>query len=826
MSPDGDHVMPKFSFLSDKQVYFLLFKRLPSEDVPFDVNSMVQSALGKSVVGYLQKQKFKFCVDVSSLPSGELVYAIAVNHSNDFKMIKAAKDLGIPRGFKIVCTTTSILGVMGFYPKFENDSARTVQVSVPQTTEKLQFFKKFSGFLGMLGCFRLDGCVFAIAGSKKSCSNSFSVDCSRLCAEWLTLEAACEIADSKLTLCFEVMSRYDQSHGARVINEATILTCLSKFNGIHDKISVGTTRIVEYMSLEDVREFGMRIGAPVANLFISEDVESINKFAELLHQAKNYATNEEFNTLCQEAGINILQGNTNHELVLGNVLEGIVAKFILADGSVHTLKLKLVSYIIRTMALRSALHPGPKHPLALDSSSKALRSFFDRIISNWTTDKDATGYWVEVCMRSYDLAQDKPTYPPNTTSEGYFTDVVAPHISAVDEIVGDFTPADFEPEEKFKDLGAINHCLIIVTGPIGAGKTTFGDWVSEKLGSVHIDGDILPGYETTTLDLKNERMGVTYASIYQALLKSKVVVFSTGGGILLPNRGMSDIQTYLYRLGIRGLRIVHMGVSSETSNIDYMTDDTISAWLKSYHNAENVKSVVQRRVSTGQWTIPTRYQGEIDKFIEFIQSRSENNGRLQRRMQNSMELDGSFVVPASVNGVVPDTLSFDDVMSMLSPFLPEDKDTNIVSSPMCVNQFRVIAEVEGHEGYFHMTVNYNPDGFELSSEFISEMEKLVGTTVHGKIFSNGKGRIVMLDDIQLPRDIDFGCHTAHITVTVPSGGAVQSLYKTAMLRRFGKVPSDSKVQLSPETFDTYDGSMYAPKMKNILVKFTSLAFYA
>ena len=69
----------------------------------------------------------------------------------------------------------------------------------------------------------------------------------------------------------------------------------------------------------------------------------------------------------------------------------------------------------------------------------------------------------------------------------------------------------------------------------------------------------------------------------------------------------------------------------------------------------------------------------------------------------------------------------------------------------------------------------------------SAMKKLIGSTVNGKIFSNGKGRI-MLDDIQLPRDVDFGCHTAHITVTVPSGGAVQSLYKTAMLRRFGKVP--------------------------------------
>lgn len=817
-----DEYEENYSFLSKQGVRFLLFKRVT--DSPFNLHEMVKTALGKPVFDYLKAKKFTFKVDASKLPSGRDVFAIAVNHHNDHVMIKAAHEHGIARGFKIVCTADAVLGVMGFYPKFENDYNRTVQVSVPEETTRIEFFKKYSGYLGMLGCFELDGEVFAVAGSKKSTSNSFAVDCSRLCAEWLTLDAARELAGCGMTLSFEVMSKFDQTHGARVIGESTILTCVSTHNG-HLNVLGEKECLFAYHKLEDVRKLGLRINAPVANLFVSENVESIRKFSILLHEAKNYASNREFNALCEEAGIEVLPGNTNHELVLGNVLEGIVAKFILADGRVETLKLKLVSYIIRTMALRSALNPGPCHRLSSDSSPFALRLFFEQIISNWTTEPKATEYWIEVCMRAYTLAKTLPSYPSNTTPRDFFTDTVGPHILAVDEIVSEFTPNDFQPSQSVEKTDEPHKfTLFVVTGPIGSGKTTFSEWLSVMLGVEHIDGDKLPDFEDLTLQLGPERSSATLTTIFNALSRRKVVVFSTGGGILLGSRGMSNIRTFLRNLGVCGLRIVHCGVSSAVDNIQICDDSAMAGFIQSYDDHESVSDAVRRRVDADEWTIPSRFK-TVDGFVDFIVKRSRDNGSLQKKLFSLS--DASYVVPYSPGGVVPESLSGSDTLALLTPHLPMDSSSSDTESQTIKpTQVRLIVIVDG--SIHHITVNYCSAGIEMTTDDLAILETYVGRCFDGQLISCGPHKFVVVDGLTLSvRDAEYGCSTAHVTVATPRGYApVQSLYKTIMFRRYGIVPNSLKVVLTPETIDTFDGPTHQPRLTPTTVKVLSVGLFA
>ena len=113
------------------------------------------------------------------------VYLYMITCYIDAILIKhAKKPYQLPRGFPIILTPTMI-HTYGFYPKFDNDD-RSGDVNTIMTSntmfQKLEFFKKWSGFLGMVCPFVHNANIYWTVTTKNSadCESDFVKDAKRI----------------------------------------------------------------------------------------------------------------------------------------------------------------------------------------------------------------------------------------------------------------------------------------------------------------------------------------------------------------------------------------------------------------------------------------------------------------------------------------------------------------------------------------------------------------------------------------------------------------------------------------------------------------------
>lgn len=334
--------------------------------------------------GKFSGASWKTSLEESRTEDGEIVFMLHVKCGNDSTTIRSGRKYGAPRGFKIVYVPVEDkIDIHGFKPKFGNDPNRQEAVSVPANAHSLSFFKKYSGYLGMLFTISVNGTAYFIATSKNSATNFFAEDAIRLWMKFVTPELCAKMEANNLTICAEMMSYYDQCHGAALNSESPMVTVVS--TGLRlvagrtsfsvdprnaknvNQHRISSPPMVDYMKNADVVAFCEKFGLPFGELFsISGNPPMVKKFAECLFQERDWLDNKSFDQLAKDCGVTIHPGSLTHEDVLGNVLEGIVVQFFDEDGNVihipdhsgemmRDVKLKLIVYVIRTMVIRTVL---------------------------------------------------------------------------------------------------------------------------------------------------------------------------------------------------------------------------------------------------------------------------------------------------------------------------------------------------------------------------------------------------------------------------------------------------------------------------------------
>eukprot|EP00164_Ancoracysta_twista_P031884 GFYU01066613.1.p1 GENE.GFYU01066613.1~~GFYU01066613.1.p1 ORF type:complete len:349 (-),score=85.54 GFYU01066613.1:1-996(-) len=201
---------------------------------------------------------------------------------------------------------------------------------------------------------------------------------------------------------------------------------------------------------------------------------------------------------------------------------------------------------------------------------------------------------------------------------------------------------------EFKPMQAEN-VVVVVIGPIGAGKTTVGDMLAAHIGGVHIDGDKLGMTQAEVMCLGAERNDFTIWKVVEASMAGKVPVISTGGGALfstgrdqtfaLPSR----LQT---ALGV-AFSVVTVVMDGSVATPTRQYPDTAS------YDTHDVGPIIRRRLASGEWTLPKDMKE--GQFIKKIQSLSTNNSKFAEQIANVSKVTYSwpFITSAYFKDGVP-----------------------------------------------------------------------------------------------------------------------------------------------------------------------------
>jgi len=336
------------------------------------------------------KVKFGDSLGIKYFKSSGLdgVILVVISGNSDRLLIKLAIDYQFPRGFPIIYVPNKSIHMYGFYPKFDNDDRQDVIENSEEfrNMAHLTFNYKYSGFLGQLVPFKYNEQYYYTTCSKNSTGNKFSKELHRIIKDKCNPEVIQSLVDKNLHICGETMSKYDQVHGSKVLEDSFIVTMIAvghcvNFSYITDvdvdiSASASATAsaselsavsisghtylpsdksLIKFLNGSDVLNISLRYGFSVDNIFTINDSEKSILFLQRLSKDRNYLNLTRFQEIISELGsvVQIQSGNFNHATALGDVLEGIIIKIVYNDGNKRTLKLKFPYYTLRTMFLRN-----------------------------------------------------------------------------------------------------------------------------------------------------------------------------------------------------------------------------------------------------------------------------------------------------------------------------------------------------------------------------------------------------------------------------------------------------------------------------------------
>jgi hypothetical protein len=280
---------------------------------------------------------------------------------NSDKFLNAAALLyGAPRGAPIVFHTTDdefVPRLFGFMPKFENDRRKTTY----NGSQRAIFTQKLSGYLGLAGFFEYDGAKYCACFSKNAATDSvnhvgtYVLDLQSMVHELFVgkTDLVDWLIDNQYHMCFEVLSYNDQNHGARVLKNGLICTCIMR------TICDWTIDNLNHrMGIEDMVKLCVEHGIPCLSVFVADKLDNIAIIFKELNERRNVMTASSFVRLMEEmvlkGHVTIVPGNASHHEYLGDRLEGLVIT-VFSHGIPHVLKYKFLNYTWVTFALRNYL---------------------------------------------------------------------------------------------------------------------------------------------------------------------------------------------------------------------------------------------------------------------------------------------------------------------------------------------------------------------------------------------------------------------------------------------------------------------------------------
>lgn len=701
------------------------------------------------------------------------VYLIMIVCNNDNLMIKLGHEYGFPRGFPIIWIPDRLIRTFGFYPKFDNDDRQTPDdLSEFENITSARFFKKWSGFLAQLIMFEFENEIYWSITSKNSADHTspFVTDAKRIFLPYINKNLIDNINQNNLHICAEVLSQNDQTHGSCVLKEVPIITAIGKgsqyyLNGDkpktaqpnHSRKNIIVDRFVDFYNHDQLISFCIKNGLPCDSAIVIENKNDFNLFINQLSSNRDFINNESFDQILDQINHLRIEGTVDHSDILGNCLEGIVLMLTDKNGQNFVKKYKFPYYTVRTMLLRKMFSNFSFNASLKDAALKFCR--------NWCITKYGQDYWYKFSLTAFlnysNMVKSQTNYQLN-----YIDKQVGDHILISESI----KEIDQNIEKVFDDtLININDGTIIVClGPIGSGKSTIGNILSNKIkNSIHIDGDILDLTSSDVLKLGKERNDYSIWVIIRALLQGKIPIVSAGGGIFFGGRDNNFILLDKIKstLGLQ-LKIIlllpHDGKGIIKLDSQYVPD-------KIYNDKEKVIDAVNRRVNSGEWVVDKKFiastknhQQAINNFSKFIADKSVKNVIFARRLLKIANDIFGYPLISNNNYGIQNNLDYSLIVDSLLPIKTFDKGS--------FGQVRLLTSVDtpNLQQIGHITYKFDrTNNITMTYDQISHLESLYQSNIKGTIFKLTSGNrkislaipyIPIHDDGSTHITIDPGCH--------------------------------------------------------------------
>lgn len=505
-------------------------------------------------------------------------YLVIIKGVFDSLLVDLGRQYGFPRGFPLVWFPNHTIYCYGFYPKFENDvHAQRADDTEFEDATNMTVTLKMSGFLGQFILFpSLDGkTLYSLYCSKNSCGNEYSDGATRIAASWLTHDLARKLWNDGLYFCGEVMSFNDQMHGARVLSESFVVTCLGRIMTIDiQNRHCSRDTMSSYLSHDDLMTYCLKHHIPVTSSWTCDQPQQIVDFVDALSAQRDFMTNSKFNDLVGQH-FTEHKGNITHAQTLGDVLEGLVIKFTRKTSeTVETVKYKFPNYTHRTFFLRQSLGPAPTSSVFFE---RTYLSSLEKYLSRWVVSQEGKDYWRR---RMMSLAVHLKNVPfPTRDVEA--NDQPGIHIQLADMDISILDDAESQLLTLMPPQ--LTATVVVFIGPVEYNKSTEAESLATSAGFRHIDGDLL-GLDGNIVKLLGaERGDYTLYQVAKALIDGVVPVVSTGGAVI------KNLKPYIKNL---------LGVDVDMVLFCPEGDD-----MATVYSASPVRDVVEYRINTGFWSL-------------------------------------------------------------------------------------------------------------------------------------------------------------------------------------------------------------------------------
>lgn len=725
----------------------------------------------------LKNKKYSRTIKINIFQSQiENIYLVMLKGNVDSVLIELGKKYGFPRGFPIIWIPNEYLNFFGFRPKFDNDQRQElVKVDEFDDVESIEFFKKWSGFLGQYIAFQYFDDFYWACVTKNSAdkNSSFVQDCERIFLSGIPMIAqftkayACE----NCHICFEVMSKNDQTHGEIVHKEATVVTSIGSgpiyfLNDQSENILINNT-FVDFSSLRKTCQDCRFDDLAVGSAFKISGNENVKFFLTYLIRNRDFMTNTKFENFVsnskKEKKIEVFDGTVTHYEILDDILEGLVLHCTKKDGSTFTKKFKFPNYTVRTMVLRTLIEQyGPSGLVC-----KEAEEFFQNFVDRWCVSAYGKQYWrnyLKTCAvalyKSYfkikdgqlkDLLIDIKPYISSRSNKDNKTGIPGLHIVTANEInriYDNCTNKHVIQEQSDAEYTKIcneNTCttVCIVIGPIAHGKSKFMRELKEMLDIKHntvqskvyhdcsgnmiepefitIDGDKLDLGTNKVMKLSAERNDYTLSLILKAILNKQIPIISLGGGALFtygkkPIFRLRELIRKTFGISV----FIKLFVAGTETRVEPKEKDITALYTNRFHD-NVVEMETRKRLKNGSWFI-TLNNEEKEKLEKFKDDQVKTDkimegitkgfvAKIQKLSRCNMKYAKLLVDHAdevfTFKQITPENY---DSVSIPKQFLNFKFEPKRIPTSGCFGQVRLLCETdnETHKNKLrHITVQYD-----------------------------------------------------------------------------------------------------------------------
>lgn len=751
------------------------------------------SALAQKLFGVLNKNSKQLKMGFFRSETHPF-YLIMISSNNDQTLIRLAKDCRFPRGFPLIWTPGHSVVLYGFHPKFDNDDRQKQDVDKFSDAEILQIMLKFSGFLGQVIVWDHEDTVYWTVTSKNSIGNTFADDAARIVAPLMTEKLIQTLHDDRVYFCGEVMSFNDQCHGARVLTENIVVTCVGQYqiiaadpvdtDGKETKAFPEPVDTFSYIfGHEAMHKYCVDHGLPVSDIWVVTD--NIVRFMQEMSAMRDCMRMQDFRRLTEQSALTQLKGNILHEDILGDILEGFVMWKTSKCGEVVVKKWKLPEYTSRTFGLRAWISQQTGEvPVQLKFLGPAFHRHVMQYVDHWVLSEKK--YWTQRLQTIALQFHDTLSQPENPIGD---------HIRIADWGVGANVSADvsttFREKSGLKPITG-TATVIVVVGPIGYGKSTIAEHIAITIRrGVHIDGDHPgPFSAADTLKLGKERNGATIWAIMSVLSQEYTPVVSTGGGALFTGFSFALKDAMEFMLGLE-------------------LDLRLYAPVEGIYPTWDTRPITEHRLATGQWTLP-RGQSRA-KFLDKIQTISERNVQFcnkLRRHANSVDEYHPIRDPIE--------LHHSDVPEQVVPF-----DTQTIDQ-YAARQVRLVTKsiIGKTESFGHITLHYSDIPQTFTRELVDKLHQLTGNTYDATMLSCKDWSCLSVPAAvtDLPEEIDLTEDNIHVTLNAGKHAAAEMKQACQSWRQ-----GDEVIKFATKPFE-YKHSDVRTKPATVTVVGVSLLF--